>query len=144
MSIWLQILLLGVLLVVAVFITLQKVQRWREERHPDVQAMQRLLDDIRAWLALRENPEPSAQEQQAGSCLPADLVGHLEQAAKLLVLCEAGQHPDLREKAQGRCAVFLVRRNHQHLRLAASDNLERLTRFARDLGSVLHLPVEMV
>lgn len=139
-----EITLIAALLGTAIYITVQKVQRWREENSPEGRRLQQLLLDVEAWLHLRELTEPSEAEQAAGARLDPTLARHLEQAAKLLVLCEAGQHTELREHGPGTCAAFLVRTDHQQVRLAASHNLERVARFARDMGRLLALPVEMV
>ncbi len=144
MSFWEKVLVFGGLGTVLLWIVWGKVQQLMADRHPDARQMRELIDEIRYFLARQQDLERAEAENMRPANLPPELIAGIQKGQKILVLCEANEHPDLEVPQKKRCAIFLVRGDGGTLRLAVSGELERVARGARQLGRLLGLPVEMV
>ncbi|MFH1438151.1 MAG: hypothetical protein ABIJ56_20750 [Pseudomonadota bacterium] len=119
-----------------------RIQKMKEESEPDFIRMKELLRNIEAYVE-------SLEKETAAPGLPEDVTRALKHAKKVVVVGKnAISRKDFYDAdfsiEEGCCIVLVVLRNDQYYKLLTTKRPEHSTRFAKKLGGLLRLPVEMV
>jgi hypothetical protein len=128
-------LVLAFVLVLA-YIVWYRIQKMREAGEEDVKKMNDLL------LAVEKHLGREAARREPS--LSADTAAALEGARKIVVVCSFKDGRISTDEEGGECAVLLYGSADSYHALYTSKRLERAARFARRLGKLLSLPIEMV
>ena len=121
---------------VLAYIVHYRIQKMREAGEADVKRMNDLL------LAVEKHLGRDRARQDTG--LSADTAAALEGAKKIVVVCNFKEGRIMADEEGGECAVLLYGRADSSHALYTSKRLERAARFARRLGKILGLPIEMI
>jgi len=131
---WKTAALLLAFLLAIIYIIYYKIQKMREAQDADVKRMNDLLAAV-------EN-HSTHESQNAG--LPPNTVRAIEQASKIVVVCNFKAGKVMPDEEGGDCAVLLYGKADVYHALYTSRRLEYTVRFARRLSRILGLPIEMV
>jgi hypothetical protein len=128
-------LVLAFVLVLA-YIVHYRIQKMREAGEADVRRMNDLL------LAVERHAGRVPAKKDAG--LSADTAAAIEEAKKIVVVCSFKEGRITADEEGGECAVLLYGSADSYHALYTSKRLELAARFARRLGRILSLPIEMI